>query len=378
MLPLIARFLSKPAAAQTGLRMVAVWLLWSMTVAAFAQTTVEVIALKYRPAEQLIPVIQPLLGRESSVSSFQNQLVVRATAAELAQVRRVLASLDTAPRRLLITVRQDADFERDRREAEVSASVGSGEARATVPGSGAREGGQVVLRDGEEIVRSQVGELPPQPGHLLLCTGDQVLLSADPAPGRPARRDAAGTVQEVARIPCSLPEALAEVRPGQSIAFDDGAIAGVIESATPEAALVRITRAKPGGAKLRADKGINLPETELSLPALTSRDREDLQVAVEIADLVGMSFVRRPADVLSLHDALAQADAAQLHFAEDARGVGERLLHIVDEDSPARQRIQSAHMRTQPPHRSQPEIQLHSGVIGVDLPLAVVHCGKAL
>ena len=136
--------------------MVAVWLLWSMTVAAFAQTTVEVIALKYRPAEQLIPVIQPLLGRESSVSSFQNQLVVRATAAELAQVRRVLASLDTAPRRLLITVRQDADFERDRREAEVSASVGSGEARATVPGSGAREGGQVVLRDGEDRLRARV------------------------------------------------------------------------------------------------------------------------------------------------------------------------------------------------------------------------------
>ncbi len=140
--------------------MIVVLLLWAVAAVAFAQMTVEVIALKYRQAEQLIPVIQPLLGRESSVSSFQNQLVVRATAAELTQVRRVLASLDTAPRRLLITVRQDADFERDRRDAEISASAGRGDARVTVPGGSAREGGQgggqVVLRDGDDRLRARV------------------------------------------------------------------------------------------------------------------------------------------------------------------------------------------------------------------------------
>lgn len=168
----------------------------------------------------------------------------------------------------------------------------------------------VVLRDGEEVIRSHVGELPPQPGHLLLSEGDHVLLTADQAPGRPGRSD--GAVQEQARIPCTLPEALAEIRPGQTIAFDDGAISGVAVSASPSAVEVRITRAKPGGAKLRADKGINLPETELSLPALTDADRADLQVAVQIADLVGMSFVRRPADVLVLHEALAQAGADRL------------------------------------------------------------------
>lgn len=151
--------LLKPVIAHAGARVIAVLLLWAVAAVAFAQTTVEVIALKYRQAEQLIPVIQPLLGRESSISSFQNQLVIRATAVELAQVRRVLASLDTAPRRLLITVRQDADFERDRRDAELSASVGNGEARVTVPGSSVREsgqGGQVVLRDGDDRLRARV------------------------------------------------------------------------------------------------------------------------------------------------------------------------------------------------------------------------------
>lgn len=122
---------------------------------AVAQTTVEVIPIKYRKAEQLIPVIQPLLGREASVSAFQNQLVIRATPAELARVKGVLATIDTPPRRLLITVRQDADLERDRRDLEVSGSIGSDRARVTVPGSGVRGGDNIVLRDGDDRLRAR-------------------------------------------------------------------------------------------------------------------------------------------------------------------------------------------------------------------------------
>lgn len=123
---------------------------------ALAQTTVEVILLKYRQADQVIPVLQPLLGREASISNFQNQLVIRATPSELAQVKRVLAGIDTPPRRLLITVRQDADVSGSRREAEVSGSIGNNNARVTVPGSSSREGGNVVLRDGDDRLRARV------------------------------------------------------------------------------------------------------------------------------------------------------------------------------------------------------------------------------
>ncbi len=123
-----------------------------------AQGMVEVIQLRYRQADQVIPVLQPLLGRESSISSFQNQLVVRASPGELAQIRKVLESIDTAPRRLLITVRQVADGERARREAELSGSIGGRDARVTLPGSGSREGGNVVFRDGDDRLRARVVE----------------------------------------------------------------------------------------------------------------------------------------------------------------------------------------------------------------------------
>lgn len=129
---------------------------WVLVPAAVAQTVVEVLPLKYRSSEQVIPVLQPLLGRDSSISGFQNQLVIRATPTELAQLKRVLAGIDTAPRRLLITVRQDADLDRDRREAEVSGSIGTGNARITVPGSGAQAGANVILREGDDRLRARI------------------------------------------------------------------------------------------------------------------------------------------------------------------------------------------------------------------------------
>jgi type II secretory pathway component GspD/PulD (secretin) len=129
------------------------------SVAAHAQNTVlEVIPLRYRMAEEVVPIIQPMLAREGSVSSFQGQLVVRTTPANLDEIKRILASLDTAPRQLLITVRQDTDIDRGKSAAEVSGSIGGEHGRVTVPGSGDPRGGSVVLRDGDDSVRLQALE----------------------------------------------------------------------------------------------------------------------------------------------------------------------------------------------------------------------------
>jgi type II secretory pathway component GspD/PulD (secretin) len=119
---------------------------------------VEVIPLRYRTAQELIPIIQPLLGREGSVSGLQNQLILRATPANLEEVRRVLASVDVAPRQLQVSVRQETDIERRRSRAEVSGSVGGEHGRVTIPGSRDTRGGNVVLRDGDDQVRANVLE----------------------------------------------------------------------------------------------------------------------------------------------------------------------------------------------------------------------------
>jgi len=133
---------------------------WFCTAAALAQTTIlEVIPLRYRQAAEVIPIIQPMLAREGSVSGFQGQLVVRTTPANLEEIKRVLAAVDTAPRQLLITVRQDAIVERSRSQADVSADVGGDHARVVIPPSSRDpRGGNVVLGDGDDRVRVHVLE----------------------------------------------------------------------------------------------------------------------------------------------------------------------------------------------------------------------------
>ncbi len=65
----------------------------------------------------------------------------------------------------------------------------------------------------------------------------------------------------------------------------------------------------PKGSTLRSDKGINLPDSDLRLPALTPKDVDDLGFVVAHADLVGLSFVQRKTDVEDLRNRLRAADA---------------------------------------------------------------------
>jgi type II secretory pathway component GspD/PulD (secretin) len=126
---------------------------------ALSQTAVvEVIPLRYRTAQEVIPIIQPMLAREGSVSGFQGQLIVRTTPANLEEIKRILASVDTAPRQLLITVRQDADISSERSAAGISGSVGGDRGRVTVPATRDPRGGSVVLREGDDRLRVHVIE----------------------------------------------------------------------------------------------------------------------------------------------------------------------------------------------------------------------------
>jgi type II secretory pathway component GspD/PulD (secretin) len=133
---------------------------WLHGAVALAQGTVlEVIPLRYRQAAEVIPIIQPMLAREGSVSGYQGQLVVRTTPANLEEVKRILAALDSAPRQLLITVRESAAVERSRSQADISATAGSDHARVVIPPAGRDpRGGSVVVGDGDDRVRAHALE----------------------------------------------------------------------------------------------------------------------------------------------------------------------------------------------------------------------------
>ena len=87
----------------------------------------EVIQLRYRTAEQILPVLQPLVERGGTLSAMNSRLIVRTTPQNLAELKDVLAQIDTMPRRLVVSVRQDADLERSERGGRVSGRVGIGD-----------------------------------------------------------------------------------------------------------------------------------------------------------------------------------------------------------------------------------------------------------
>ncbi len=86
--------------------------------------------------------------------------------------------------------------------------------------------------------------------------------------------------------------------------FDDGRIGGAVTATRPDRLWVRIDQAAPGGSVLRGGKGVNLPDTRLAVPSMTAKDVADLPAVLELADMVALSFVRDPADVVRLLDEL--------------------------------------------------------------------------
>lgn len=108
------------------------------------------------------------------------------------------------------------------------------------------------------------------------------------------------------RIGCTLPAALDALGVGHRVLFDDGTIAGIVTAVRKGEADVRITFARPGGSKLRAEKGINVPDSELNLPSVSPDDEDLLPFIADHADLVGLSFTQHVGDVRHLQDRLGR------------------------------------------------------------------------
>jgi pyruvate kinase len=157
-----------------------------------------------------------------------------------------------------------------------------------------------------------ISGVPATQGSMRLQPGDLLVLTGDVSPGRGASHDSAGRLLSPAHVSCTLPEVFPDIQPGERICLDDGKIVGVAEAASASEIHVRIQHTPPGGARLAADKGINLPETRLNLPALTSKDEEDLQFIAKHADMVGLSFVNHERDVQALLSNLRQLGAERL------------------------------------------------------------------
>jgi pyruvate kinase len=106
-------------------------------------------------------------------------------------------------------------------------------------------------------------------------------------------------VADAEEIPTTYDNLARDVRIGSRILLDDGLLALEVRGVKEE----RVEAVVHYGGELKAHKGMNLPGIEVSAPALTEKDIEDVNHAAALGvDYIALSFVRRPEDIEQLRE----------------------------------------------------------------------------
>lgn len=108
-------------------------------------------------------------------------------------------------------------------------------------------------------------------------------------------------------IGCTLAGVMRDLEIGDRVLFDDGIFEAVVEKNNGVEALLRMIRVSTTKPVLKAEKGINFPDTELTVRALTEFDKSVIPFALDHADIIGFSFVRQASDVAELQQILHQS-----------------------------------------------------------------------
>ncbi len=140
------------------------------------------------------------------------------------------------------------------------------------------------------------------PAGLRLHRGDRFVLLRDPAA-------AAGDDTVFATL--NFPAVIDSLVPGAAVWINDGKIGARVVACGAGRAELEVFSARAKGEKLKPEKGVNLPDTELHLAPLQAADLVALDFVAAEADLVGFSFVQRPADILLLDQELAKRRAGR-------------------------------------------------------------------
>ncbi|MCM8594460.1 hypothetical protein [Accumulibacter sp.] len=156
-LPAPCREVARPAVSAVRRWLLA--LLVAFPLAGFAEQEIEVIALRHRTLDQVLPALQPLLEPGGALSGMNDQLIVRASRRNREQIRQALAAIDTPPRRLLILVSQNRDVRAAEQGAELSGRVViEQEGRVAQPPGGMAGGNRIEIRRGASVVTAQGGD----------------------------------------------------------------------------------------------------------------------------------------------------------------------------------------------------------------------------
>jgi pyruvate kinase len=117
--------------------------------------------------------------------------------------------------------------------------------------------------------------------------GEEIRITVDDVPGTHDR--VSTTYKQLAR----------DAKPGDRLLVDDGKVGLVCKSVEGNDVICEVTE----GGPVSNNKGVSLPGMDISVPALSEKDIDDLRFALKMgADVIALSFVRSPADVELVHE----------------------------------------------------------------------------
>jgi pyruvate kinase len=181
---------------------------------------------------------------------------------------------------------------------------------------GSRDGTRLALIADLQGPKLRVGELAEP---IRLAKGDEITVVAEEA-----ARDG--------ELPIS-PAAIGEVlSPGHDVLIEDGRIRLRVLSVDDGRARCEVL----AGGLVASHKGVNVPGVPVPIPALTRKDVDDLELALELGvDYVALSFVRSPADVRDLRQLIEQAGSSARIIAKIEKAEAVDSLDAVLEETDA-------------------------------------------
>lgn len=124
---------------------------------AISQQVMEIIPLRYRMVDQVLPSLQPFVEPGGALSGMNNQLIVRASRNNIEQIKQALSAIDVPTRRLMIRVSQNRDAVSRQQGAGLSGNVGVGNnVRIIQPSSNIQGSTKIEVRGGDSRVNAQV------------------------------------------------------------------------------------------------------------------------------------------------------------------------------------------------------------------------------
>jgi len=140
-----------------------------------------------------------------------------------------------------------------------------------------------------------------------------------------------GTEETDDAIPVNYQYLLEDVAVGELVLLFDGKLSVRVKDRDTQALICEVV----SGGPLSSHKGVNLPHSNLRIPAFTEKDRADLTVGLEAGvDFVAMSFVRSAQDLMPVREMMARSSRPPLLIAkiEKPQAVAsiEEILEVVD------------------------------------------------